>query len=44
MSSAKQKAAQNRLAAASKKARAQGLKPFTKAFGAFVKKELAKKK
>ena len=44
MASSKQLAAQKRLGAASKKARAKGLKPFTKAFGAFIKKELAKKK
>ncbi len=40
---AKQDKARARLKSASAKARKKGLKPFTKAFGAFVKKELQKK-
>jgi len=44
MASAKQLAARKRFGAASKKAMAKGLKVGSKAFGAFMKKELAKKK
>ena len=43
MASKKQLAARKRFAAATKKAKKAGMKPFTKAFGAFVKKELKKK-
>jgi len=43
VASKKQIAARKRFGAATKKAKKMGLKPFTKKFGAFVKKELKKK-
>lgn len=42
MATKKQTAQQKKFAKAVKKAKAKGLKPFTKAFGAFIKKELKK--
>ena len=44
MVSAKQKAARNRFSIARKRVAARGIKPFTKAFGSAMKKEMAKLK
>jgi len=42
MTSAKQKKAQEKFKRITAKARKKGLKPFTKAYGAFIKKEFKK--
>lgn len=42
MATKKQITARKRFSAAFKKVKAKGIKPFTKAFGAAMKKELAK--
>jgi len=42
MATKKQEAARKKFKAAFKKVKARGIKPFTKAFGAAMKKELAK--
>ena len=42
MPTKKQAAQQKKFSKAVKKAKAQGIKPFTKKFGAFIKKEMKK--